>query len=130
MLKPDIHIEYFIKDVAKVFCVLYDAFPIRRALYTDEICGPPQTDEFGLLSKRDEQCLAAMVWLEEEQYIRFLHVIPQEGIESAILTKKAYQFLHNFQDADQTLNINSIRLALKEQNSEKLKKIVHDILIK
>jgi hypothetical protein len=129
MLKPDIHIEYFIKDVAKVFCVLYESFPIKRALYTDEISGPTQTDEFGLLSKRDEQSIAAMVWLAEEEYIRFLHVIPQEGIESAILTRKAYQLLHNYHDQEQLLNIDCIRLAIKEKDSEKLKKFVHQILI-
>jgi hypothetical protein len=130
MLKPDIHIEYFIKDIAKVFCVLYESFPIKRALYTDEICGPAQTDEFGLLSKRDEQCIAAMVWLEEEHYIRFLHVIPQEGIESAILTRKAYQLLHNYHEEKDLLHIDCIRLAIKEQDSEKLKSFVHHILIK
>jgi len=129
MAKPDIHIEDFIKDVAVILVTLYNSFPIKRAIYIDDICGERIYDEYGLLSNRHNQCLSSMVWLQEEGFIRFEHVIHFEGVEQAVLTQKSYALLHNYHIDSHALNIDLIRDALADKDSESLKAIVHQIIL-
>lgn len=129
MPKPDIHIEDFIKDVGKTLVILYNAFPIKRAIYIDDICGERIYDEFGLLSNRHNQCLGSLIWLNEEGYIRFEHVLQFEGVEQAVLTQQSYALLHNYHIASSQLTIDRIRDALAEKDSEALKAAVHGFLV-
>ena len=44
----DINIDDFFKDAAIALVQLYGMFPRRHALFVEDICGPDDTDEFGM----------------------------------------------------------------------------------
>ena len=44
----DINIDDFFKDAAIALVQLYGVFPRRQAVFVEDICGPDDTDEFGM----------------------------------------------------------------------------------
>jgi len=89
----DIHIDDFCRDAALALLHLYSAFPRRASIYVEDICGPDTPDEVGLHSDRHMACLGALLWLAEEDYLRFEAMIYQDGIDQAVLTGKAFTLL-------------------------------------
>ena len=100
----DIHIEDFCKDVAKVLIQLYNAFPRRTSVYVEDIAGEDTPDEYGLHGDRHMACFGAMLWLEEEGYIRYIDTIKQDAIDQAVLTHKAMVLLAKICDDPIILN--------------------------
>ncbi|WLQ15335.1 hypothetical protein O5O45_05305 [Hahella aquimaris] len=92
---PEIHIEEFYKDAAKVLIQLYNSFPRKSAVFVEDISGADTPDEFGLHSVRHQACFAAMIWLSEEGLIRFVDTIRQEAIDQAVLTQPAFLKLNS-----------------------------------
>lgn len=89
----DFNIEDFCKDSAMVLSTLYQTFPRRHTLFVEDICGRDETDEFGMHSDRHLACLAAMLWLAEEGFLRYADTIRQEAIDLAVLTGRAFTLL-------------------------------------
>ena len=86
----DIHIEEFYKDAAIALVQLYNAFPRRVNLFVEDIAGPDEPDEFGLHSKRHMACFGTLLWLAEENLLRFVDTIRQEALDQAVLTQEAF----------------------------------------
>ncbi|WP_375738167.1 hypothetical protein [Pseudomonas boanensis] len=86
----DLQIDDFYKDCAAGLLQLYHAFPRRIALYVEDLIGPEQPDEFGLPSKRHESCLAALLWLAEEGYLRYDSTLHFEALDQAVLSEKGF----------------------------------------
>jgi hypothetical protein len=89
----DLHIDDFCRDAALILLHLYSAFPRRASVYVEDICGPDTPDDVGLHSDRHMGCLGAMLWLAEENYLRFEAMIYQDGIDQAVLTGKTFTLL-------------------------------------
>ncbi|MDO3380576.1 hypothetical protein [Gilvimarinus algae] len=89
----DIHISDFHKDAAKALNMLYSSFPRKLTVFVEDISGPDTPDEFGLHSPRHQACLAALMWLAAEGYIRYEDTIRQEAVDQATLTHKGFTLL-------------------------------------
>ena len=89
----DIHIDDFYKDVAHTFLHLYKSFPHKTILYTEDICGADEPDEFGLHSTRFLSGFSAMVWLGEQGYLKYEAPIKQEALDQVTLTEKGLLLL-------------------------------------
>jgi len=89
----DIHIEEFYKDCARILVQLYNAFPRKIMLYVEDIAGPDEPDEYGIHSPRHQSCFAAMLWLAEENYLRYTDVVRQEALDQATLTQRSFLLL-------------------------------------
>lgn len=86
----DVNIDDFYRDMATVLLVLYQQFPRKITLYVDDICGPDETDDFGLHSPRYLSALGAMIWLGDEGYIRYDNIAREEALDQACLTQKGF----------------------------------------
>lgn len=86
----DINIENFYKHIAKILSILYASFPTRAPLYVDDVAGVDDPDEYGLHSPHYTAGFYAMVWLADEDFIRYSDVIRQDGVDQAVLTHKAF----------------------------------------
>lgn len=143
----DLHIDDFFKDVAKILNQLYLSFPRRATLYVEDLCGPDEVDEFGMHSDRHLSCLGAMLWLAEEDYLRFDDTIRQEAIDQAILTGRAFNLLNmpstdimpaaempptdelpESVRAERTTNIARVREALRSQSSVRIREVIGELL--
>ena len=118
----DIHIDDFCRDAALVLLHLYSVFPRRASVYVIDISGEDEPDEVGLHSDRFMACLGTMLWLAEEDFLRFEAMIYQEGIDQAVLTSKSFSLLsqvsdYRVQDPDDGLphSIQAERLTMVEQ---------------
>jgi hypothetical protein len=89
----DIHIDEFFRDAAIALDRLYLAFPRPLTLFVEDISGPAKTDEFGLPDDRYLGCLAALLWLAEEGYLRYGDTIRQQAIDQAVLTGRCFNVL-------------------------------------
>ena len=89
----DLHIDDFYRDITKILLALYANFPRPTSLYVADISGVDEVDEFGLHSNRHNACFHAMLWLAHENLIRYADTIYSEGIDQAVLTHKALQWL-------------------------------------
>ena len=89
----DLHIEDFYRDVAGIWLHLYSSFPRKVILYVEDISGPDDPDEFGLHHPRFDACFSAMIWLAEQNYLRFDDVIGREALDQAVLTQKSFLLL-------------------------------------
>lgn len=87
---PDIHIEDFYKDLARILIHLHSYFPRKCQVFVEDISGPDQPDEYGLHSVRHQSCFSAMLWLADEGFIRFDDTIRDEAIDQAVLTQKTF----------------------------------------
>lgn len=151
----DINVEYFYQDIAKILSILYASFPSKTAIYVDEVSGADDPDEYGLHTGRYTACFYAMLWLQEEGYLRYADTIRQDGIDQATLTRKAFLKLSavaatiytepvhdaekNQEEADEAglspslledrmLVINQLRRTLKNRSSIATGKVIQHIL--
>jgi hypothetical protein len=92
-IMADINVEYFYHDIAKILSNLYSSFPSKAAIFVDEVSGVDEPDEYGLHNNRYTACFYAMLWLQEEGYLRYSDTIRQDGIDQATLTQKAFMRL-------------------------------------
>ena len=86
----DINIENFYKHIAKILSILYASFPSKTAIYVDDVAGVDLPDEYGLHSPHYTAGFFAMLWLADEDYIRYADIIRQDGVDQAVLTHKAF----------------------------------------
>lgn len=96
----DIHIDDFYKDVAVIFLRLYNSFPGKTILYVEDICGPDNPDEFGLHSDRFLAAFSTMVWLGDNDYLRYMSPIKQEALDQAVLTERGFLILSSRSELD------------------------------
>lgn len=89
----DLHIDDFYKDVAAILLRLYSQFPRKQILFVDDICKGEEPDEFGLPSTRHLSCFSAMVWLGEENFLRYDAPIRQEALDQVVLSEKGFLLL-------------------------------------
>lgn len=94
----DINIENFYKHIAKILSILYTAFPSKTPVYVDDVAGVDDPDEYGLHSPHYTAGFYAMLWLADEEYLRFTDTIRQDGIDQAVLTHKAFLKLTQVSD--------------------------------
>ncbi|PXX90868.1 hypothetical protein DIT71_10065 [Marinobacter vulgaris] len=140
----DIHIEEFYKDAAIALVQLYNAFPRRVNLFVEDIAGPDEPDDFGLHSKRHMACFGTLLWLAEEDLLRYVDTIRQEALDQAVLTRRAFVRMsspaspdlqdkalpHNAQDLppalreDFSTHIHMLRTALRSGSSAKISRVV------
>jgi hypothetical protein len=101
----DVHIDDFFKDCAVVLLHGFKYFPTKQTLYTEDICGPDDADEFGLHSPRHLSAFGAIIWLQEEGYIRFSEIDRQESVDEFVLTSKAFTRLLQADKEDPTTSL-------------------------
>ena len=153
----DINIENFYQHIAKILSILYAAFPSKMAVYVDDVAGIDEPDEYGLHSPHYTAGFFTLLWLAEEDYIRYADMIRQDGVDQAVLTHKAFlnltqvaepiyptHLIHNDPSnvinmvqpeelspsviEDQKLVINQLRYALRSGDSIAITKVVNYIL--
>lgn len=138
----DLHIDDFCQDVARILVNLHSSFPLKHAIYVEDISGPDEPDEVGLHSPRFSACLGAMLWLAEEGWIRYETLIYQEGIDQAVLTQKAFLVLSAQSDVlyadvpeqpllvkqQKATRIEQLRTALKSRRSTYINDMVQYLL--
>ncbi len=154
----DLNSENFYRHISKILIILYANFPSKAAIYVDEVAGIDEPDEYGLHSPTYTAGFYALLWLEEEGYIRYADVIRQDGVDQATLTHKAFVKLTEISgqivteeiiETDQTSNIinllpaedlspsvledrmmviNQLRTALRSGSSIATTKIIRHIL--
>lgn len=86
----DLHIDDFYQDAALGLVMLYQSFPRPLTLYLDDMVGILPPDEVGLPHPRQQQCLATLLWLAGEGYIRHLGPLGYTALDQAELTEKAF----------------------------------------
>jgi|TARA_B110001469_G_C9619721_1_gene308754 hypothetical protein len=153
----DINIENFYRHIAKILNILYIHFPTKAPIYVDEVAGIDEPDEYGLHSPTYMAGFYALIWLEEEGYLRYSDTIRQDGIDQASLTHKALLKLTEVTDPiyidtsaggnastvallqpletlspsiieERKMVINQLRVALKSGSSIAITKLVNYIL--
>lgn len=121
----DLHIDDFCKDTAKTLLVLYKRFPVKSALYVEDIAGADDPDEFGLHSPRFSAGFCTLLWLQEWDYIRFGATIRQEGVEEVVLTHRAFSLLSAWENSESGVRrIDKLKDLVKNGSSEALKEYV------
>lgn len=116
----DLHIGDFYRDAAKILISLYKRFPVKNALYIEDISGQDTPDEFGLHSPRHMACFSTAIWLAEEGYFRYRDTIQQEALDDVVLTQEAFLFFAAKTEADTDTRIVQLRNLVAEKNSGKL----------
>lgn len=112
----DLQIDDFYRDAAAGLLMLYQAFPRKITLYVEDLIGHEEPDEFGLPSKRHQSCLSALLWLAEEDYLRFESTLQYQAIDQSVLTEKA--FLRLTSSVPEALSNNeSLPLSLRRVHS-------------
>jgi hypothetical protein len=153
----DINIENFYRHIAVALNLLYSNFPAKFALYVDDVAGIDEPDEYGLHSPKYTSGFYALLWLQEEGYMRFTDTIREDGVDQACLTHKAFLRLSSsnepiYMEPEMTDNdakvvriapaknlspsvieerklvINQLRSALRSGSSLALNKVVRHIL--
>ena len=154
----DINIENFYRHIAKILSILYATFPTKSPVYVDDVAGIDEPDEYGLHSPHYTAGSFAMIWLADEDYIRYADTIRQDGIDQASLTHKAFLKLTRIAEPiytppsygdegdakvvsiapakslspsmqeEQKLVINQLRAALRSGDSIAINKVVQHIL--
>lgn len=109
----DLHIDDFYKDVAAILLRLYSLFPRKQILFVDDVLRTQggkgeEPDEFGLPSPRHLSCFSAMVWLGEENFLRYETPIRQEALDQAVLTEKGFLLLSSRSEIPPMLDENAI----------------------
>lgn len=124
----ELHLDDFRKDSAIALVRLYNNFPREHTLYVSEICTDETTDEFGLPSKRHDACMAAFVWLADENIIRYKQLIAEEGVEQAVLTAKGLKLLLS-PSMNKVPFIKEITQAIQSGSSRQLEKIMNSLVL-
>ncbi len=86
----DINIENFYRHIARILSILYASFPTKTPVFVDDVAGIDEPDEYGLHSPHYTAGFYALIWLGEEEFLRYSDSIHQDGIDQAILTHKAF----------------------------------------
>ena len=89
----DLNVDDFFKDAARVLVALYGVFPRRHAIFVDDIYAAEEPDEFGLHSERYQACFGTLLWLGDENYLRYAETIKNEAIDQAILSGRCFTLL-------------------------------------
>lgn len=89
----DINVDDFFKDAARTLVALYGVFPRRHAIFVDDIYRQEEPDDFGLYSDRYQACFGTLLWLGEENYLRFEDIIRNEAIDQAVLSGRCFTLL-------------------------------------
>lgn len=154
----DINIENFYRHIGKILSILYASFPSKTPVYVDDVAGVDEPDEYGLHSPTYTSGFYAILWLADEDYLRFSDTIRQDGVDQAVLTHRAFLKLTEIAEPiyratvyekdesnivtivqpqqdltpsvleDQKLVINQLRQALKSGDSIAVTKVVTHIL--
>lgn len=139
----DINVDDFCKDAARALLVLYRAFPRPHTVFVEDLCGPDQTDEFGMHSPRHLACFSALLWLAEEGLIRYVDTIRQEAVDQAVLTGRAFTALATplpgFEPADaenlpdslrqeRATHVHRLERALNDRSSAQIRAAVMELL--
>lgn len=85
-----LQIDDFYQDTSRALLALYRVFPRRSTLYTDDLIGFHEPDEYGLPAVRQQSCLSTLLWLGEEGYLRHEGTIRHEALDQAVLTEKGF----------------------------------------
>jgi hypothetical protein len=153
----DINIENFYHHIAKILSILYESFPSKTPVFVDDVAGIDTPDEYGLHSPNYTAGFFALVWLGDEEFLRYADTIRQDGIDQACLTHKGFLRLSVVADPiyeaptysadesnvvsiapaenlspsvveDRKLVINQLRHALRSGDSIAITKVVSHIL--
>ncbi len=143
----DLNVDDFYKDTAKILDALYRSFPRPLILYVSDISGEDKPDEYGVHSDRHMSCFSTLLWLADENYLRFEDSIQQEAVDQAVLSAPCFNLLSTptgpaeFQDkhaekrdvslsvqTEMSRNINRLRRALKEGSSIRLRNVMAEIM--
>ena len=140
----DIHIDDFFKDAAGALTRLYLQFPRPVQLFVEDLTGPQEIDEFGLPNNRHMACFSTLLWLGEEDFIRYADTLRQDALDQATLTGRCFTALVSpasgaivDQDADlptylqleQGTQIHRIREALKNRSSVAIRAAMVQLLV-
>ena len=126
----DLHIDDFYRDAAKILVSLYAHFPRKTMVTVEDICGPDNTDEFGLHSPRHEACFHTLLWLAHTDYLHFEQTVRQEALDQVVLSHRGFLLL-NAQvgnKEDETLMIYQLRQELKVGTSDSLADLMRRLL--
>lgn len=126
----DLHIGDFYNDVARILVTLYMHFPVRSALYVEDISGPDTPDEYGLHSPRHMACFSAALWLAEENYFRFTGTIQQDALDEAVLSQASFLFFTAKDEHAGYTRIAMIKKLLDEKSSSALNNYLQETLNK
>jgi hypothetical protein len=116
----DLNVENFYRDIAEILNILYASFPTRTAVYVEDIAGVDQLDEYGLHSARHLAGFYAMLWLEEEGFVRYVNTIRQDGIDQAALTHKGFKKLSKIADSIFQLPASAEIIEINTRQSQQL----------
>lgn len=121
----DVHIDDFFKDCAVILLHGFKYFPTKQILYVEDICGPDEADEFGLHSPRHLAAFGAIIWLQEEGYIRFNDVDRQISVDEFVLTSKAFTRLLKADTENPTTHlVQKIEFARLQRDSSLLARLM------
>lgn len=127
----DLQIDDFYRNCGLILNRLYRTFPQKTILYVEDISGPDEPDEFGLHCQAFVQGFSAMLWLADENYLRYEETIRQEALDQAVLSQRGFLMLSarsTLQEHNGKLNIDILRKALKARDSNAVEKIVQSML--
>jgi len=86
----DINIKNFYRYIAKILSILYESFPSKTPVFVDDVAGIDSPDEYGLHRPNYTAGFFALVWLGDEEFLRYTDTIRQDGIDQACLTHKGF----------------------------------------
>jgi len=125
----DLNIDDFFKDSAKALNLLYQSFPRKITLYVDDIVGVQEPDEFGMPNDRHMACLASLLWLGDEGYLRFDETIRHEALDQVVLTGHCFTLLTRPPALErQLIQIDALRNALKNKSSSEIRTVMLDMM--
>jgi hypothetical protein len=125
----DVHIDDFFSDTAVIILSGLQNFPAPQILFIEDICGPDDTDEFGLHSPRHLAALGAIQWLRDENYVRFGVIDRQESVDDFVLTSKSFsRLIKVLRDSGEPVFL-ELTNARKEGDSIRLRQLMTDCII-
>jgi hypothetical protein len=125
----DVHIDDFFSDTAVILLSGLQNFPAPQILFIEDMCGPDDTDEFGLHSPRHLAALGAIQWLRDEGYVRFGVIDRQESVDDFVLTSKSFsRLIKVLRDSGEPVFL-ELTNARKEGDSIRLRQLMTDCII-
>lgn len=125
----DVHIDDFFSDTAVILLSGLQNFPAPQILFIEDICGPDDTDEFGLHSPRHLAALGAIQWLRDEGYVRFGVIDRQESVDDFVLTSKSFsRLIKVLRDSGEPV-FRELTEARTEGDSIRLRQLMTDCII-
>lgn len=125
----DVHIDDFFSDTAVILLSGLQNFPAPQILFIEDICGPDDTDEFGLHSPRHLAALGAVQWLRDEDYVRFGVIDRQESVDDFVLTSKSFsRLIKVLRDSGEPV-FRELTEARTEGDSIRLRQLMTDCII-